>query len=203
MLFKGSDFKIKGYSVIKKISQSCNKEINMKGGTHEEFEYGLSLLTINIFKTIILLLLATYLGILKYTVVYMLCIIALRHFSFGIHLNNGFACLVWGLVDYIGGIYLAKYLNMGIVIRVIFFIISFYLMYLYAPAGTGRRPIGKKQYKPLKENTLVVLSILFILSIILAHKQQTIYANVLSIAMVSQTINVLPITYTIFKMERG
>lgn len=186
------------------IAMSCKDELDItKGESIEKVEYGIAILTLNLAKTVLLLLLTLCLGITQYTLVYILAIVSIRFFSFGIHLKNSWGCLLWGLADYIGGVYIALYISLNLPIRFIIFAVCFLLLGLYAPAGTRARPIGALQYKPLKENTLVVLCLLFGISWFLLKLGYTAYSNIIMVSMISQTISVLPITFYIFNIERG
>lgn len=126
---------------------------------------------------------------------------ALRMYSFGIHLSHDMSCAIWGFLIYIGGTHLALHINISNVVRIVIYVICFFLFLKYAPAGMKPRPIGAKQYIPLKAMTMLILMILIAVSTVLQIFHKTIYANIILIAMVSQVINVLPFTYKIFRKE--
>lgn len=193
----------KRHPIARRIAVFCQNELDeQKGETLENVERGIIVLTQNLLKTMILVGLVYYLHIWKYTLVFMVSFVLLRHFSFGIHLRNGWACLTWGLINYIGSSYIAINISFHMYWKIFIFALCFYFMWKYAPSGTDYRPIGKLQKKPLKENTLVCLSLLFIFSLFLSYSGQDTYGSIIIIAMIAQTINVLPITYFIFRIER-
>lgn len=166
----------------------------------EELRYGIESAFVNIPKTIILLVITYYLGILEKTLLIALFYGFIRLFSFRIHLKNGLGCTIWGLFIYIGGAYLVEYISLDITVYIIVFIFCFIMYFLYAPSGTEDRPIGRKQYKIGKILTLVVISVEFILAIFLGNKT---YINIAIISIFAQMLNILPITYKIFKQKGG
>lgn len=168
----------------------------------EELEYGISVAVQNLLKTLLLIVLIVYLKIFWYVAVFMAAYSLLRIFSFGIHVRSSIICTIWGLLNYIGGAFLAMNIRISIFISTIIFVLCFILLWLYAPAGTEARPIGTKQYGRLKLRTLTMLTLLFTVSLILKILGEVIYYNIIVLSMAAQTINVLPITYKIFNEGR-
>ncbi len=162
---------------------------------------GVEILLLNLPKTVLLFLIAYWLNILLPVIVCMCAYGALRMYSFGIHLSHDMSCAIWGFLIYIGGTHLALHINISNVVRIVIYVICFFLFLKYAPAGMKPRPIGAKQYIPLKAMTILILMILIAVSTVLQIFHKTIYANIILIAMVSQVINVLPFTYKIFRKE--
>ncbi len=162
---------------------------------------GVEILLLNLPKTVLLFLIAYWLNMLLPVIVCMCAYGALRMYSFGIHLSHDMSCAIWGFLIYIGGTHLALHINISNVVRIVIYVICFFLFLKYAPAGMKPRPIGAKQYIPLKAMTMLILMILIAVSTVLQIFHKTIYANIILIAMVSQVINVLPFTYKIFRKE--
>ncbi len=162
---------------------------------------GVEILLLNLPKTVLLFLIAYWLNMLLPVIVCMCAYGALRMYSFGIHLSHDMSCATWGFLIYIGGTHLALHINISNVVRIVIYVICFLLFLKYAPAGMKPRPIGAKQYIPLKAMTILILMILIAVSTVLQIFHKTIYANIILIAMVSQVINVLPFTYKIFRKE--
>ena len=162
---------------------------------------GVEILLLNLPKTVLLFLIAYWLNMLLPVIVCMCAYGALRMYSLGIHLSHDMSCAIWGFLIYIGGTHLALHINISNVVRIVIYVICFFLFLKYAPAGMKPRPIGAKQYIPLKAMTMLILMILIAVSTVLQIFHKTIYANIILIAMVSQVINVLPFTYKIFRKE--
>ena len=162
---------------------------------------GVEILLLNLPKTVLLFLIAYWLNMLLPVIVCMCAYGALRMYSFGIHLSHDMSCAIWGFLIYIGGTHLALHINISNVVRIVIYVICFFLFLKYAPAGMKPRPIGAKQYIPLKAMTMLILMILIAVSTVLQIFHKTIYANIILIAMVSQVINVLSFTYKIFGKE--
>ena len=162
---------------------------------------GVEILLLNLPKTVLLFLIAYWMNMLFPVIVCMCAYGALRMYSFGIHLSHDMSCAAWGFLIYIGGTYFALHINIYHVVRIATYIICFLLLLKYAPAGMKPRPIGAKQYIPLKAMTILILMILIAVSTVLQIFHKTVYANIILIAIISQTINILPFTYKIFGKE--
>lgn len=162
---------------------------------------GVEIVLLNLPKTILLFLLAYCMNMVFPVMVCMGAYGALRTYSFGIHLSHDISCAAWGFLIYIGGTYLGLHINISNTVRIMIYILCFLLFLKYAPAGMKPRPIGAKQYIPLKAMSIFVLIILIAVSAALQMVNKVVYANIIFIAIISQTINILPLTYKIFRKE--
>jgi len=165
----------------------------------ETARYGIYIFYINVLKTLLLLLIALVFGILKQVVLFALPYAALRLFSFGVHLKTPMACTALGLVYYLGGTALAMYIDIPLPLRITLWCICFLCFLRYAPAETKNRPIPQRQRKPFKIMSLTVLSVLMAIAVYLSASGYPVYRNLFLIAAVCQTVNILPLTYTIVK----
>lgn len=169
--------------------------------TCEELEYGISIFMQNIFKTFLLLLLAITLNISKYVFVFFIIYCLVSLFSFGLHVKSKIGCTAWGIINFIGGSYSAIYLNFNADIKNILIMICFALLACYAPAGTKMNPINPRYQFIFKMITLMIVGSLFVASNYLDISGFTVYSNIIVLAIIAQTINVLPITYHIFHQQ--
>lgn len=161
--------------------------------------YGIYIFYINALKTLVLLLIALVSGMLQQVILFALPYAALRLFSFGVHLKTPLACTVLGLVYYLGGTALAMYIDIPLSLHIAICCICFICFLFYAPAETKKRPIPQRQRKPFKIKALTVLSVLMALAAYLSASGYPVCRNLILIATVCQTVNILPLTYKIIK----
>ena len=145
----------------------------------------------------LLFLLAFLLGVPQYVAVFAIAYGALRIFSFGVHLESSLLCTLIGLIYYLGSTYLSLSFIIPLAIKIVLLILCLGAFVVYAPAQTKKRPISPKQKSLLKTKSLCVLSVVSLLVFIL--RLYPVYSNLLCMAVFCQTINLLPITYKLFK----
>ena len=90
----------------------------------EILEYGLTGFYIFISKTIIIFLVAYFLGILKELIIFMLIYNAIRSFSFGMHASSSMVCLIASSITFITSTYICKLIILPIWFKVLFGIIT-------------------------------------------------------------------------------
>jgi len=168
--------------------------------TYDKLKYGTHVFYINAVKSLFLVVVALILGILPYVLVFALAYGALRLFSFGVHLNNSFLCTFIGFVYYLGSVYLSLYVYFPLWAKIALAIVSIVGFTTYAPAQTKKRPIPESQYRVLKKKSLGMLAVV-IITVFVLHQLFPIFSNLILMAMVCQTINLLPSTYKIFKEQ--
>ena len=164
-------------------------------------KYGVELFFLNLYKTIILIILAVILGIWKEVLIFGIAYGILRSYAFGIHIDSGVGCTIWGLAYYIGSSYLARYIKISFGMLIWVYTILILIFLLHAPSGTKKRPVGKIEKKHLKTISLLLLIIMYLLSVHVIGSG--IIINLIMLAAVCEAINIMPITYRIFKQERG
>ena len=165
--------------------------------TYDKLWYGIYVFYLNAAKTLLLIAIALMLGILPYVTVFALAYGWLRIYSFGVHLHSTFACTMVGLVYYLGSTYLSLYVTIPLMVKAVMLLVCMWIFIVYAPAQTKKRPIPEQQRKALKVKSLRTFAIITIAVFI--FQQYPIYSNLLYMAVVCQSANILPITYKIFK----
>lgn len=175
---------------IKKNKPNLNEE------ELEVIEYGLEGLYLTTVKIIVILLLSIILNIFKYTVLMILFYNIVRFFAFGLHAKNSNSCLVTSLLLFIGGPYLALYLNISLPIKVILSIICLILIIIYAPADTEKRPlINAKKRKRFKILSIITSTIL---TFFIIYLHDNYLSNFMLIGFIEATIMILPVTYKLY-----
>lgn len=164
---------------------------------------GVTITLYNLPSTVALLVIAALLHILPYVLFFMFSYGLIRTFAYGIHLKSCYLCAAWGFLNFIGGGYLATQISMQSSSKIIIFSICYFLLAVYAPGNNEYQPYSKKRYMLLKTQTLVVTSLLFLASFYFSSRGNIVYSNVIVLAMIAQSINVLPITYMLFGEKRS
>lgn len=177
-------------SNIKKNKPDLNEE------QLEIIEYGLEGLYLTIIKIIIILLLAIVLDILKETVLMIIFYNVTRFFTFGLHAKTSTACLITSLLLFIGGTYLATYLQIPLIVKIILSIICLILICIYAPADTEKRPlINPKKRKRFKIQSTIIS---IIMGVLIIYLNDSYISNFMVIGQLEAVIMILPITYKIY-----
>ncbi len=184
--------------IIEKSSDFLSKKINCDSDTYEKIKYGVSIVVLNLYKTILLIIISLLLGIFKFSLVFLIAYTLLRAFAAGIHLKNDYLCTAIGLLSMIWLVYLSIYIDLNIYIYFALYILSFIAYYLYAPAATKKRPIAKKRIKPLKIKSLITVLLFFLISFIVGNG---VWRSLITYSVVLEAINILPLTYKL--TERG
>ena len=177
------------------------KKNKKKKYTKEEIEiilYGLESLYLVITKAVIIFLIAFLLGIGKEVILVLIFYNILRSQAFGIHASKSSYCLISSITLFIGGAILTKFITIPYYISLTVSIICNILIIIYAPADTHKRPLINKKKRKLFKYKSIIISILYLLTIILFNKYK--FVDYLIIGMINATIMILPITYKIFKL---
>lgn len=179
-------------SNIKKNKPDLNEE------QLEIIEYGLEGLYLTIIKIIIILLLAIVLDILKETVLMIIFYNVTRFFTFGLHAKTSTACLITSLLLFIGGTYLATYLQIPLIVKIILSVICLILICIYAPADTEKRPlINPKKRKRFKIQSIIIS---IIMGTLIIYLNDSYISNFMVIGQLEAVIMILPITYKAFDL---
>lgn len=172
----------------------------------EVINYGLQLVLGEIPKTIILILIAYFLGVLKYTILALLFILPYRTFSGGVHLKTHIGCIIATTLMYTGNAFLSKHIIIDAVFIKYILVtaiwsFSIVMIKLYAPADTEAVPILRKKDRKLKKimsyitMTLTLLVAVFVKNIIIS--------NLLIFGTLLQTISITRFIYKITKNKYG
>lgn len=175
---------------IKKNDQTISEE------QIEIIQYGLESLYLTFTKIVIILLLAIVLNIFKETLMMILFYNVVRFTSFGLHTKNSMACLISSLTLFIGGSYLAMYIDIDLTIKIVLSIICIILVSIYAPADTEKRPLINQKKRTRYKILSIIISVIM-MSLIISFNNLTI-SNFMLIGFVESTFMILPIAYKIY-----
>ena len=171
----------------------------------EVINYGLQLIIGEIPKMFLAIALAFILGVGKYTLITLACLIPYRGFSGGFHLKTHIGCFICTTAMYcIPGV-LAKYLpiigNYKYISVILLFIFAIIMISIYAPADTINLPILTKKERKTKK-ILSYITMIISLSVALVINN-TLISSILIYTILLQTINITKPAYKISKCEYG
>jgi accessory gene regulator B len=186
--------------ITNKLSEKC---LNfMKNNTpipeedSEKLYYGLQVIMMDTSKTILLLITAYLLGILNYTVIAFISFATLRSFASGVHANSTLQCMISNYILFLGNVYLSLNFSINILIQSIIFIISFILVFIYAPGDSEERPlVSKKLRKRLQITSLTIIIIFYIIILLIKNN---IYTNLITYSILEASLIITPIVYKLF-----
>lgn len=160
--------------------------------------YGLESIYLLLTKTIVILLIAFILNILKEVIIFTVFYNLLRLPSFGMHANKSYQCWILSIVFFICIPYLLTIFSLTLYIKLIINTISLSLIILFAPADTPKRPIiDKKRRLVYKLLSIIIACVMTILSFYFDNY----IGNSLTISLLLQSLMILPITYKIFNIS--
>lgn len=180
-------------SFIKYVKENFNK-------TNEEIEkidYGIKVITMNMFKMIILFATAYFFKILGYTIVAFITFGILRSFASGVHADSTIKCIFINYIVFLGNVFLAINFSLGNVLRIMFFLISLSILIKYAPADTYERPlVSMILRKKLKIRAIITLMVYGVLSVLLSIST---YGDIIIYSALEQALLITPLAYKIFR----
>lgn len=190
-------------SISKTLSTRCTNFIRKNTSTTEEdlekIDYGLQVIIINIYHSILLFVIAYFLGIFMYTLIAFVFFAILRLFASGVHANSSLACCIVSSIFFFGNVYLSLNTTKNIVVISIVFLISLMLILLYAPADTEERPLmSKKLRKSLKLKSVLVVFVFYITALLVKNN---VYANLITYSVLEESFVITPLAYKLFNKK--
>ena len=196
--------------MIDKICEIITNKISKENPDFDEarlevINYGLQLIIGEIPKMFLAIALAFILGVGKYTLITLACLIPYRGFSGGFHLKTHIGCFICTTAMYcIPGV-LAKYLpiigSYKYISIILLFIFAIIMISVYAPADTINLPILTKKERKTKK-ILSYITMIISLSVALVINN-TLISSILIYTILLQTIAITKPAYKISKCEYG
>ena len=164
----------------------------------EEIKYGLEGIYLTVSKCIVIIALSIILGIFKETLLFLLLFNVLRTVAFGIHASKSIYCWISSSISFLLIPYLCVHFEFPLLFHIVVSCISFISFIFYAPADTVKRPLVNKKKRKIYKILSVLFAFIFITLIFTI--QNILFKNMLTFALILQTVLILPITYKIFKL---
>ena len=161
-------------------------------------KYGLESIYILITKTIIILLISYLLGLLKQTVIFLVCYNLIRIPSFGLHATKSWICLVSSLLIFIILPFICTVITIPIYLKIIIGLIGLAFIIKNAPADTYKRPIISKKRRMFFKICSSIVTITMILFSLFIEDQ--FLANSLLFSIILQCFMISPTVYKFFKL---
>lgn len=161
-------------------------------------KYGLESIYILITKTIIILLVSYLLGLLKQTVIFLVCYNFIRIPSFGLHATKSWICLVSSLLIFIILPFICTVITIPIYLKIIIGLIGLAFIIKNAPADTYKRPIISKKRRMFFKICSSIVTIAMILFSLFIEDQ--FLANSLLFSIILQCFMISPTVYKFFKL---
>lgn len=181
------------------IAERLNKNLNKEGLDLMKMRLGIQIIVLNLAKFMVIFFTAAQFNLLKETVFMSLVFGSVRRSSFGIHATNSIICTITSLTIYLLGSYISYNIEINNYFVFTIFLLINLLLYKYAPADTEKHPLlGKKLRSKLKRRAVITGVFLMILTLIIPIQPVKI---MIIIAVSSQVVSLLPITYKI--LNRG
>ena len=189
--------------IAKILSTICINFIHKNTSTSEEdiekITYGLQVIILNTFHSILLFVIAYFLGILIYTLIAYIFFAILRLFASGVHANSTLTCCIVSSTFFFGNVYLSLNISKNILAISTIFLVSLVLILLYAPADTEERPlISKKLRKSLKIKSALVTVIFYIVTLLISNN---VYANLITFSVLEEAFVITPFAYKLFNKK--
>jgi len=158
--------------------------------------YGLEGIIITIPKIVFIIVVGYLLNILQPLFFAILSFGILRTFASGVHLKNGWICLIFSSVVFLSITYAGIYIPLSRLLKIFMFLVSFILLILYAPADTEERPLVVPRIRQeLKVSSLVFTGLMFIIMLLLPSGH--VIGNIITWSVVIESIMTTPAIYSI------
>lgn len=178
------------YLAQKTAKAVCEEE---NSDRYQKVLYGAHATYIMVGKTLLLFLLAFFLHLLPPVILFVVCTAMLRIYSFGAHMPNTILCTLVGLLQYLGGSWLALQIQCPWWVRFLVLLVCAVVFYRYAPADTKKRPIAEHQRKGFRKKSLCMFAFVGASSFIFPIFFPWWTGNIPVLAAISQSIFLLPL----------
>lgn len=167
--------------------------------------YGLQNILGEIPKTILMILIAFFLGILKETLIAFFMILPYRAVSGGFHLKTHLGCIVGTCSFYFGIVLLAKYIVLNPIAKYVLISViwgwGMIMIKKYVPADTENVPILESKVRRKKQ---VLAYIIYTIGLAMAILiENNMFANMLIFGSIFQTFAVTKLAYKLTKNKYG
>lgn len=158
--------------ICEKISNNISDELNFDNDKKAVINYGLFAFIQMGFCLILVMIFGELFNVFYEALIISFTSSILRKSSGGVHASSPMKCAIIGTISSVGMALISKYVQIdfriNVLIGIIIFIWSYYILYKLAPVDSITKPIKNiNKRKKLKKNSIMILSIYLI--IILIH----------------------------------
>lgn len=142
--------------VQKKLSSSCEltKEQN------ESLRYVLEVIIGELFKTIGLLVIFIIIDEVVYYLYTLITLLSIRPFSGGMHFKTFSGCTIFTAAFFLISLFISKRLSINYITAVLIFVLSFLIIWMFAPITSSSRPkYGEHKQKTFRNKCLISIFI--------------------------------------------
>lgn len=169
------------------------------GKSEEELEiigYGLEGILTTVPKIAFIFTAGYFLNIFQPLLIAILSFGILRTFASGVHLKNGWTCLIFSSVVFLSITYAGIYIPLSKLLKILMFLVSFVLLILYAPADTEERPLVVPRIRQeLKVSSLIFAGLMFIIMLLLPGSH--VIGNIITWSVFAESVMTTPAVYFI------
>ena len=182
--------------VVNSFLKLIKKYKDLSKEKEEVIRYGLEGLYLTITKTIVILIIAAFLGYFIESIIFTIFYGLLRSYSFGLHAKKSWMCWIFSTLSFIIIPIVADRIIINIYIKLVLVIIGTLLIFKNSPADTYKRPIvNKKRRMKLKFISTTIAIIYSILSLIINNQ---FISNCFIYSILLQNILISKYTYKLF-----
>lgn len=159
--------------------------------------YGLETLYILVTKTIIVIIVSLFFNITKEMLIFILLYSILRFYAGGIHLSSSIGCTILSTIVLLFFPIMCKNIIITMPYKLIIDGLSIYLVAMYSPADTVKKPIiNDKHRNKLRLTSYLFYLIWLIFSIFIKNN---FYSNLFTLSMLLEGVLISPCMYKLFK----
>ena len=161
-------------------------------------KYGLESIYILITKSIVVLLVSYFLGLLKETLLFLLFYNCIRATAFGLHATKSWICLVSSVSIFIILPFICKVVIVPFIVKLILGLIGIIFIFKNAPADTYKRPIVNPKRRFILKLCSTFISITMVVCSIIINNN--FISNSLIFSILLECLLISPTVYKFFKL---
>lgn len=170
-------------------------EFAANNSEYEKAKYALEVIKENIIRFIITGTVAIILNIWWHFLFFAIVYGIIKTHAYGIHMKSSILCTIYGIITYFGSIFLSIMFDINEIVYTISFVIGFMIHLRYAPAVSKWQWVENGRIKRLKCRLTIIIIFMFIIQYFLPY----INRNLVLCALLSSSLNILPISFRIFE----
>lgn len=192
------------HSLAQKLAENLGENLNADQSQIEVYAYGLEILMMSILNLMTVAILASLIGTLYPTLIFLAVFAMFRCIGGGVHLGTFTRCFIFGTSMMVGLGILSSF-NLGTKILVylfIFVLISLlYSTFKWVPADTVKRPITEEKVRLKQKIYMLAATCLWaVIILILIQRNQNPYALAMLLGAVGSLFLITPWGYRLLEV---